>query len=328
MINIAGLTCNAGFISWNDRVPDSNAHILDILLDAGCVLYARTTQPQTLMHLETSSNYYGTTVNPFNRNLTPGGSSGGEGALVGMRGSCLGIGTDIGGSIRSPAANNGVYGLRPTTNRLPLYGMSATMLGSEQILPVIGPLSTSLAGIKLFMKTLIDAQPWIREPSLVPIPWKTAPQLPESKQGQVKLRLGVLIDDGIVRPHPPIRRAINDIVSKLSGIPEVEVIPFTPYQHDEAWTIISSLYFADGGAEEKAAIGASGEPWRPLSKFIIMENPNVKSLSVPEIWNLTIRREMYRGAYAKCWAESGIDVLLCPVGPGAAPLIDSARYWG
>ena len=48
------------------------------------------------MHLETSSNLYGTTVNPFNRSLTAGGSSGGEGALMGLRGSCLGLGSDIG----------------------------------------------------------------------------------------------------------------------------------------------------------------------------------------------------------------------------------------
>ena len=48
------------------------------------------------MHLETSSNLYGTTVNPYNRNLTPGGSSGGEGVLIGLRGSCLGVGGDIG----------------------------------------------------------------------------------------------------------------------------------------------------------------------------------------------------------------------------------------
>ncbi len=50
----------------------------------------------TQMHLETSSNLYGVTVNPFNRELTSGGSSGGEGALIGLRGSCLGVGTDIG----------------------------------------------------------------------------------------------------------------------------------------------------------------------------------------------------------------------------------------
>jgi amidase len=99
-IGMKGLTLNGGFVAWHDRVADSNAHILDILLGAGAVLYVRTTQPQTLMHLETDNNLYGVTVNPFNRNLTAGGSSGGEGALIGMRGSCLGIGTDIGGSIR------------------------------------------------------------------------------------------------------------------------------------------------------------------------------------------------------------------------------------
>jgi Asp-tRNA(Asn)/Glu-tRNA(Gln) amidotransferase A subunit family amidase len=104
--------------------------LLDILWDAGCVYFARTTQPQTLMHLETESNIYGRTVNPYNRNLTPGGSSGGEGALIGLRGSVLvssigflfslvtvlicfkGLGGDIGGSIRVPAAHCGIYGFK------------------------------------------------------------------------------------------------------------------------------------------------------------------------------------------------------------------------
>ncbi|KAL1613130.1 hypothetical protein SLS60_001362 [Paraconiothyrium brasiliense] len=328
MINIKDHTCNAGFISWSDRTPTSNAHILDILLAAGCILYARTTQPQTLMHLETSSNYFGTTYNPFNRDLTSGGSSGGEGALLGMRGSCLGIGTDIGGSIRSPAANNGVWGLRPTSNRLPMQGMTATMLSAEHILAVIGPLSTSLAGVKVFMKTLIDAKPWIREPSLVPLPWKTESQFPISKDGNKTFKVGVLTDDGVVRPHPPVLRALNSLAEKLAKVPGVEVVPFTPLKHDLAWTIISSLYFADGGAEEKAAIAASGEPWRPLSKFILKDNPNVKSLTIAEMWDWTAKRDAYRAEYAAHWEESGIDVLLCPVGPGAAPPIDCARYWG
>ena len=92
------LGVNAGFIAWWENKASSDAHILKILWNAGAVFYARTTQPQTLMHLETSSNYYGATVNPFNRILTAGGSSGGEGALLGIRGSCMGIGSDIGGS--------------------------------------------------------------------------------------------------------------------------------------------------------------------------------------------------------------------------------------
>ncbi len=122
-----GLGLNAGFISWWDQQGNDDALVLKILWNAGCVFYARTTQPQTLMHLETSSNLYGTTINPFNSQLTCGGSSGGEGALIGMRGSCLGVGSDIGGSVRSPAANCGLYGLRPSSYRIPVGGLSATM---------------------------------------------------------------------------------------------------------------------------------------------------------------------------------------------------------
>ncbi len=124
-----GLGLNAGFIGWRNRKGKRSAHTLQILWDAGCIFYARTTQPQTLMQLETSSNFYGVTVNPFNRNLTCGGSSGGEGALLGMRGSCLGIGSDVGGSIRSPAVNCGVYGFRPSSHRIPVDGWMGTMGG-------------------------------------------------------------------------------------------------------------------------------------------------------------------------------------------------------
>lgn len=92
-----GLGLNAGYIAWWDKIAEQDAHVLQILWRAGAIFYARTTQPQTLMHLETDSNLYGITVNPFNRHVTAGGSSGGEGALLGLRGSCLGLGTDIGG---------------------------------------------------------------------------------------------------------------------------------------------------------------------------------------------------------------------------------------
>jgi amidase len=185
-IAMKGLDLNAGFISWVGNVAPDDGLILKLLWKAGCVFHARTTEPQTLMHLETSSNIHGVTVNPYNTNLTSGGSSGGEGALIGMRGSCLGIGTDIGGSIRSPAANQGLFGLKPTSYRLPLDGFAATMDGQEQIVPVVGPLSTSLEGIKIFMKTLIDQKPWLYEPSLVPMPWQDT-----AKQGS------------LVRTHPP-----------------------------------------------------------------------------------------------------------------------------
>lgn len=97
-IGMKGLGLNTGYVTFWDKVAQEDAHILQILWNAGAVFHARTTQPQTMMHLETDSNLYGVTVSPYNRDLSPGGSSGGEGALIGMRGSCLGIGTDIGGT--------------------------------------------------------------------------------------------------------------------------------------------------------------------------------------------------------------------------------------
>lgn len=102
------------------------------------------------MHLETASNLYGVTVNPNNTLLSAGGSSGGEGALIGLGGSCLGLGSDIGGStprsllwnmtiphsltlplgIRVPASHNGCYGLRPTSYRLPYGDISPALNGN------------------------------------------------------------------------------------------------------------------------------------------------------------------------------------------------------
>lgn len=82
------VTTNASLVAWVGKKHGSNL-LYDSLWDQGCVFYVRTTQPQTIMHLETVSVVYGRTVNPHNRDLSPGGSSGGESALIGMRGSLL-----------------------------------------------------------------------------------------------------------------------------------------------------------------------------------------------------------------------------------------------
>ncbi|CAF3911602.1 unnamed protein product [Rotaria sp. Silwood1] len=181
---------------------------------AGAIFYVRTTEPQSLMHLECSSPVYGTTLNPFNRNLTSGGSTGGEGALLALKASPMGVGTDIGGSIRSPAANNGIYGLRPTTFRIPLQGVMVAQIGRESIIAVLGPLARKREDINLFMKTVLDTEPWLRDPSLVPIPWRSI------SLNSKNLTIAVMWDDGIVHPHPPIIRALHETVEnlKISGI--------------------------------------------------------------------------------------------------------------
>ncbi|KAI4214277.1 MAG: hypothetical protein L6R36_009433, partial [Xanthoria steineri] len=247
---------NAGYVAWWNKTATEDARVLQILSRAGAVFHARTTQPQTLMHLETDSNLFGVTVNPYNTKLSPGGSSGGEGALVGVGGSCLGIGTDIGGSIRSPAANNGIYGLKPTAFRIPTDGWSSTAPGADPIATVIGPLSTSLGGLKLFMETVLLAQPWLQGPALLPIPWNSSYHI----SSQRPLKIAIMLNDGIAQPNPPITRALKTLALRLATMLNVTIVDWIPHLHDEAWAIISSLYFTDGGAEDAATMAESGEP--------------------------------------------------------------------
>ena len=77
-----------GFASWLGRISADDATLVTVVREAGAVIYARTNVPQTLMKVETSNHVYGLTVSPFNRTLTPGGSSGGEGALLALKGRC------------------------------------------------------------------------------------------------------------------------------------------------------------------------------------------------------------------------------------------------
>ncbi|KFY13774.1 hypothetical protein V492_03042, partial [Pseudogymnoascus sp. VKM F-4246] len=117
--NIAGLDTSLGIAAMAFHPAPANCPLVDILLNAGAVLYVKTNIPQTLMALDSINNVFGRVLNPANRALTAGGSSGGEGALLALRGSPLGVGTDIGGSIRVPAMCNGLYGFKPSSGRIP-----------------------------------------------------------------------------------------------------------------------------------------------------------------------------------------------------------------
>lgn len=85
-----------GYIDWLGRIESEDSILVSILRRAGAVFYVKTSVPQTLMVCETVNNIIGRTVNPRNKNWSCGGSSGGEGALIGIRGGILGVGTDIG----------------------------------------------------------------------------------------------------------------------------------------------------------------------------------------------------------------------------------------
>ncbi|KAJ6051851.1 hypothetical protein N7460_002385 [Penicillium canescens] len=318
-VGLKGRDLSAGFVSWLNQESPDDSNIVNILLDAGAVVYARTTEPQGLMALETCSNITGTTTNPHNTALTPGGSSGGESALQALYGSPLGIGSDIGGSIRSPAANCGLYGLKPSTGRLPLIGCAAYVLGCETIMGTLGPISPTLGGVELFMKTIIESKPWVKDSMMLPIPWRDHEK--HIHLDNKKLTVGVMWTDDVVTPAPAVTRALKEVVERLKLVDSIEVIEWKAYQQKEALEILTRLYAPDGGKAFARHVEASGEPFTPLTSWTLRDAPGIEELSQQGVWDWTGKREMFRYAYLQEWNNVApeMDVILCPAFPTPAP---------
>lgn len=166
--------------------------------------------PQTGMALETMSNLWGRTLNPYNSKFGSGGSSGGDGALVAMRGvPCAPLASDIGGSIRAPAAFNGLYGMRPSADRVPKIGVQSTAPGQVSIKVSVGPNCHSMADLQMLVKLVLTHPTLPYEPTCIPGSWIEIPQT------EKKMKVGVMSTDGVVDPHPPILRAMKETSEKL-----------------------------------------------------------------------------------------------------------------
>ncbi|KAJ5201732.1 uncharacterized protein N7498_006395 [Penicillium cinerascens] len=337
-IGFKNKTCNTGYVSWIDNVTPEDAHLLQLLAKAGAVFHVRTNQPQSLMHLCCSNNITGITLNPYNRTLTPGGSSGGEGASMGFKCAPLGIGTDIGGSIRCPAAFCGAYGFRPTTMRMPMAGIQVAALGQETIHGVVGPLaSSSLEDCELFSKAVLSQEPWNDERTLVPVPWKTVTPTRD-------MTIAIMWDDGCVRPHPPITRALRLARDKLVAA-GIKVVDWEPYKHDEGWDIIvsfpsppssslftdpnptkSTLYYPDAGALQRAMLNDSGEPARPLTDWALSYARSTP-LTHPEAWKYQHKRDVFIDGYHAVMKRRGVDFIISPPYPSVAAVMGESQYW-
>ncbi|OAP64558.1 hypothetical protein AYL99_00530 [Fonsecaea erecta] len=321
-LSIKGKESSTALVGWLDFKPESDAHVVGILREAGAVFYCKTTMPQSGMHLETSSNIYGRTLNPFNRKLSCGGSSGGEGALVAFRGSPIGLAADIGGSIRVPAGNNGLFGAKITSGRVPLTGLVHAVMGNDAIPTVLGPVCRSARDNEYFFKVILAAEPWKKSHMVIPLPWRTSISLPE------KLTIGFLWDDGVVRPHPPVTAAMQSLRAKLKALSQFEVVDWEPLDHARGYDLIRKLYYPDGAKTILKAITDSGEPVLPLTQWVTKES-HVSERTVPELWKLNVEREVYRRQYLAYFnSRPEVDFLISPVGPGVAARHETARYWG
>ena len=168
---VLGLPWTAGIHARRGRVADRNATVVARMLAAGAIPLGTTNVPEAAMWMESVNPIHGRTSNPHDTRCTPGGSSGGEGAIIGAGASPLGLGSDIGGSIRMPAHFCGVPGHKPSAGRVPGTGHHPAAHGAVRRYAVCGPLARSVEDLELAMEILsgpdgeddsIDAPPFRR----------------------------------------------------------------------------------------------------------------------------------------------------------------------
>lgn len=196
-----------------------------------------------MMTADSDNNVFGRTLNPNNTTLTAGGSTGGEGALIALRGSLLGVGTDIAGSIRIPSSANGIYGFKPSSQIIPYAGQRSPVApGTVGITPSAGPMATSIRACHYFLRTIIEADPSTLDASVVRIPWLSNISPLHSA---TPLRFGLLVDDTLHTPSPPMRRGLREAVEKLTTAGHV-IVPITIPDMSEKMRIIWDLFSLDG----------------------------------------------------------------------------------
>jgi amidase len=164
VIQTKGLRTTFGSKIFEHHIPDESAISVERLQAAGGILLAKVNTPEFAHDVYTNNRIFGPTRNPFNLDYTAGGSSGGTAAAICAGMAPVGLGTDLGGSIRVPAAMCGIVGLRPSTGRVPVY---PTDFGWDTLVThVHGPMSRNVEDIGLMLDVL--AGPDDRDPSSLP----------------------------------------------------------------------------------------------------------------------------------------------------------------
>jgi Asp-tRNA(Asn)/Glu-tRNA(Gln) amidotransferase A subunit family amidase len=216
-IDVAGWPCAAGSLLRKGNRPSSDAPLVRRLRKAGAVLVGNTTTPEFLMAYETDNRLTGKTSNPWNREFSSGGSSGGEAAAIASGCSAGGIGSDGGGSIRVPAAFCGICGLKPTPGRIPLNGHYPAGNSAFGWLGVIGPMARTAGDLKILFDVLRG--PEAGDALSLPV------EVGGFKRAAKKLRIGILEGDGLPRVTPETQLAVRK-AAQLLAYEGFELEPF------------------------------------------------------------------------------------------------------
>ncbi|KAL8778517.1 MAG: hypothetical protein Q9213_007375, partial [Squamulea squamosa] len=218
------------------------------------------------------NNIFGRVLNPRNRQQwTAGGSSGGEAILVAMRGSVMGVGTDVGGSIRIPAFVNGIVGFKPGKGRISTKGLATAQLpaaGKVGLEFCAGPIARTTEDIGLFMEVVESGRMWEVDPEVkAEEGWWTQNQdalkIPKKLQDKT-LRIGILSSDGITTPLPSITTMLHTLTRTLNAhsIATIPINPFTT-SFSAAQSLTNKFFSVSGSTHLLSLLNSTSEPLIP-----------------------------------------------------------------
>lgn len=301
------------------------------LREAGAIVVAKTNVAQLLLYFETDNPLYGRTQNPWDLSRSPGGSSGGEAALIAAGGSPLGVGTDLAGSLRNPAAACGLASLKPTAGRLPDDGRFSLPWGQRAVASQVGFMAREVADLRLALRVANGGE----HP---PAPGLALENAAQSPQG---LRVGFFEDDGFLPATPAAKRAVREAAEHLRA-QGAQVTPWQPPALHEAQAILFGIFSADAFKGLVRSLGKDPMDPRiadlraggtlpplvaPLARRILRaigrrKIADIAALygrgSAHEYWDLVERQRDYQSAFSAAMdgAPGGpLDLLLCPPAP-------------
>jgi fatty acid amide hydrolase len=336
-IDVAGTASTAGVAKRRGAIAERDAVTVALARAQGAIVLGKTNVPQTLMAIESTNHLYGTTNNPWDLGRTPGGSSGGEAAAIASGASVLGIGTDIGGSIRTPAAYTGIAGLKPTLHRWSNRGAFGLLAGQEIVRAQMGPLARSAEDLAFFFRALDATAHAQRDPEVPPLPIGDPAAI---RLG--RLRIGVYEDDGFITPCATAKRAVREAADALEREGAV-LVPYTPPRADEHYLVLACAASADGLATVDGWLGddpvigpvatnrrlvrTPARLRRALARTLALLGERRLARTVAAIgerdvaayWRLAFdRTQMQRGELDR-WNELALDAVLCPATATPAP---------
>ncbi|KAI5290928.1 hypothetical protein KEM54_006978 [Ascosphaera aggregata] len=336
---IKSFDTSVGYASKSCKPWAEDGASVKMLKDAGAIPYVKTNLPVTLLSFESNNAVWGAARNPHNDDYVPGGSTGGEGALLALGGR-IGIGSDVAGSVRVPAAWSGIYSLRCSTGRWPKAGVDTSMAGQEGVPSVFSPMARTLNDLTYFTQAIICMRPWKYDTTVHPIEWRSKEQ---EAVKQRKLKVGIFRTDGVVPPTPAIARAIDETAKALEAAGH-ELVDITPPQtagtlyglnlaaqllnSDGCATFMSHFMTGEKNDPGAAQLNAWATLWKPVRYVYYLYVKYIKRDSVyayllkdfgpktaAEQWKLVAQREEYRATWHEWWnkPEQSYDFILSPV---------------